>query len=193
MGSLRSISLRLAGPLLLAAACTACIIEPNQIPDAGVLADAGTTPADGGPDAGIVGGAVSATVGTMSGSQTVAWIGLALAGSSTDVPGQATQVLLNGASDTGGNISLYMTNLIPGTTNVALASIGYQAPSSAPDGWTCSPNPNAVTMCSGTATVTSYDGHTLVGTFSGQFGAASSVQHVSTLSLTNGTFSLTLP
>jgi hypothetical protein len=41
--------------------------------------------------------------------------------------------------------------------------------------------------------VTSYDGHTLTGTFSGQFGPEASVMHISSLSLTNGAFSLTLP
>ena len=192
MRSLRSISLRLAGTLLLAATSAACVIEPNQIPDAGVVDGGGT--GDGGPDAGIVGGAISATVGTTSsGSQVVSWTGLQLAGSSSSPVGGATQVLVNGQSDTGGILSFYLTNLAPTTTSATLASIGYQAPSTAPDGWTCDPNPNPSAGCSGTVGVSSYDGHTLVGTFSAQFGPASSVRHTSFLSLSNGAFSLTLP
>jgi hypothetical protein len=187
----RSLSTRLAGALFLAAPCAACIIEPNVIPDAGPVEDAG--PVDGGPDAGFIGGTVVATVGTSISLQTVTWAGLDIAGSSSAPIGGATQVLFRGSSDTGGILTFWLINLAPGTTSSQLTSISYQAPSTSPDAWTCNPNPDPIAMCSGAATVTSYDGHTLVGTLTGSFGEASSQTHSSALSLTNGSFNLTLP
>jgi hypothetical protein len=182
---------RYGWPLLLSAWGAGCVIQPNQIPDSGV-SDAGTS--DGGVDAGVIQGTVSVNVGTSSsGSQTVTWSGAQLLGSSSGPSSGATQVSLYAQSDTGGILSFSLTNLAAGTTSSALSAIGYQAPSTSPAGWTCNPNPNPSANCSGTASVTSYDGHALVGAFSAQFGPQSSVNHLQSASLTAGTFNLTLP
>jgi hypothetical protein len=192
-----SISIRF-GPhgalaVVLATAAAACVIEPNMVPDGGATdggIDAGAT--DGGPDAGTVQGTVSATLGSsLFGTLPVTWSGTQLLGSASAPIGGANEVYVRGTSDTGGVLTFDLVGLAPNTTGVAMASIVYQAPSTTPNNWTCDPNPN--TMCSGSAAVTSYDGRMLVGTFMAQFGAGSSSDTVSSASVTNGSFNLTLP
>jgi hypothetical protein len=183
--------MRSGWPLLLAAWAAACVIQPNQTPDSGIV-DGGA--GDGGVDAGVIQGTVTVTVGTSSsGSYSVSWSGAQLAGSSSGPANGATYVALYAQSDTGGILTFTLTNLAAGTTSSTFPAIGYQAPSTSPDGWKCDPNPDQSTGCSGTASVTSYDGHSLVGTFNAQFGAQSSVSHNQSASLTAGAFNFTFP
>jgi hypothetical protein len=143
-----------------------CPIAPDFPVDAGpdagdvVITDAGVV------DAGAT-GSVGATLTTSSSvsATSLAWNGSDLESTSIDEEGSTgpQQVTLNANNQVAGNLKMTLGNLTPGATSGQLLQLSYQ-PASGPDLWTCSAT--SAVPCTTDVTLTSYDGTTLIGTFS---------------------------
>jgi hypothetical protein len=182
-----------------------CPIAPNNYGNDAGPVDAGST-ADSGPvtptpDAGSAYGSLTCSISAQDDLGDTAVAGGAWAGSdlvdstATTSDGTNYTVTIEGSNANSGTIELEISPLAVGSTGVlptsSLQLEGFQpgASLSVQDTWTCGPNG----PCSPYVTISSFNGQTIIGTFTVGFYQGTSASGATECSLSNGTFTVTIP
>jgi hypothetical protein len=189
-------SLWIVAGLLLAGCPIAADNYGVDAGDAGSTGDAGvTTPTDAGAPTGTIACSISAEDGLNDMYSGIAgsWSGSDLIDSEAATNDSVTyDVIIDGSNSISGTLSIELDGLVVNTTTgYTVGSMAFSPGSNLPiaDSWTC----GAGGDCGADVTVSSFDGQTVIGSFTVQFAAGSSGTGASTCSLSSGVFNVTIP